>query len=112
MLSRGALSLTVPANGLPADGVPPEVIVGVRPEHTHLWEDGRGLVGPIDARAEYVEMLGREALVGVIAGDDQRFTALADANTPVKPGDQVRMGTEPDHIYLFDASTQLARAVV
>ena len=63
-LSRGELSLTLPSARLP-DGVPAEVVVGIRPEHCHLWRDGRGLVGPIAGRTQFVEMLGRETLIGV-----------------------------------------------
>ncbi|HEV8564575.1 MAG TPA: ABC transporter ATP-binding protein, partial [Actinomycetota bacterium] len=78
VLSRGELSLTLPAASLPA-GVPAQVIVGVRPEHARLWSDGERLVGPIAGRIEYVEMLGRETLIGMVTGGDQRFTALAEA---------------------------------
>jgi hypothetical protein len=49
----------------PAEPSCDEVIVGVRPEHAHLWVDGNGLDGPIAGRAEYVEMLGREMLTGL-----------------------------------------------
>jgi len=59
-LSRGDLSLALPqAPTLDRSGG--EVILGARPEHTRLWSDGAGLLGPIDGRAEYVEMLGRES---------------------------------------------------
>jgi multiple sugar transport system ATP-binding protein len=111
-LRRGEFALTVPAGGVPADGVPREVIVGVRPEHTHLWSDAQGLAGPIPGRAEYVEMLGRETLIGVVSGGDHRFTLLAAADTPVRPGDQVQVGVEVGHLYLFDATTEQALAVV
>jgi ABC-type sugar transport system ATPase subunit len=107
-LSRGDMSLSVPVNGTGA--LPTEVIVGVRPEHTHLWEDGRGYVGPIRGRVEYVEMLGRETLIGVSAAEDQHFSALGPANTTVRPGDQVELGTDTGQVYLFDAGTQRALA--
>jgi ABC-type sugar transport system ATPase subunit len=111
-LSRGEFTLAIPAAVLPTAGVPTEVIVGVRPEHAHLWSDGRGLVGPVTGRAEYVEMLGRETLIGLVTEGDLRFTALAEADTPVKPGDRVRVGMEPGHMYLFDAKTELALAII
>jgi ABC-type sugar transport system ATPase subunit len=57
-LSRGEVSFTLDATRRPIDGVPAEVIVGVRPEHARLWREGGGLVGPIAGRAEFVEMLG------------------------------------------------------
>ena len=110
-LSRGEVSLTLEgarAPDLPAD----EVIVGVRPEHAHLWVEGDGLAGPIAGRAEYVEMLGRETLIGVAAGGDQRFAVLADPDAPVRPGTRVRFGLEPGRVHLFDASTQQALGIV
>jgi ABC-type sugar transport system ATPase subunit len=111
-LRQDELSLTVESTQLSADGVAPEVIVGVRPEHTHLWSEGEGLVGPVSGRAEYVEMLGRETLIGVLCGDQQRFSVFADADTPVKPGDDVRFGIDPGRLYLFDPSTEQALDVL
>ena len=111
-LSRGLLSLSVDAVHLPAERVPDEVIVGVRPEHARLWSDGYGLLGPIAGRAEFVEMLGRETLIGVVTAEDLRFTVLADADAPVKPGDQVRFGLEPGRLYLFDVASERTLGLV
>lgn len=105
LLRKGDLSLSIPGTQIPTEAVPSEVIVGVRPEHTHPWNDGEGLIGPISGRAEYIEMLGRETLIGVVCGDDQRFTVLAEADTSVKPGQPIRFGMDPGRPYLFDAST-------
>ena len=105
LLRRGDLSLTLPASHLPADHVPAEVIVGIRPEHTGLWHDG-------DGRVEYVEMLGRETLIGLVTGGDQHFTVLADADSPLKPEEQASFGFEPGRLYLFDPETQRALGVV
>jgi len=110
VLSRGEVTLSVAS--LPAGGLPAEVIVGIRPEHACLWSDGAGLVGPIGGRADYVEMLGRETLIGVVTGADQHFTVLADADTSVRPGDQVRFGMEPRRLYLFDVMTERALGIV
>jgi len=112
LLRRGDLSLTLPASHLPADHVPAEVIVGIRPEHTGLWHDGDGRVGPIAGRVEYVEMLGRETLIGLVTGGDQHFTVLADADSPLKPEEQASFGFEPGRLYLFDPETQRALGVV
>jgi ABC-type sugar transport system ATPase subunit len=108
VLSRGGVSFTIDGARVAAERVPGEVIVGVRPEHAQLWIDGSGLAGPVAGRAEYVEMLGRETLIGVATGSDQRFALLASPDTPVKAGEQVRFGVEPGRLYLFDASTQQA----
>ena len=106
-LRRGDVSLRLPATRVP-EGVSGEVIVGVRPEHAHLWTEGNGLVGPVAGSVEYVEMLGREALVGIVTDGTQRFTVLAEAATPLRAGDHVRFGVEPGHLYLFDVETERA----
>ena len=107
-LRTGELSLSVPANGA---ALPDQVVVGIRPEHAHTWSDDAGLVGPIDGRATFVEMLGRETLIGVETGGEQ-FTVLADADSRVVPGDAVRFGVEARKLFLFDPSTSKAIAIV
>ncbi len=111
-LSRAHVSLKLPAASLPADGVPAEVIIGVRPEHAHLWREGSDLVGPIDGRVLFVEMLGREALLGVSTDSDTRFTVFVDATAPAALGNRVRFGIEPGRTYLFDPGTTHALGVV
>jgi ABC-type sugar transport system ATPase subunit len=106
-LSRGALSLTLPS---PPAGVPSEVIAGIRPEHCHLWRDG--LLGPIAGRTEFVELLGRETLIGVEAVEDLHFTVLAEPDAAAKPGDEVRFGVEPGRVHLFDTETERALSIV
>jgi ABC-type sugar transport system ATPase subunit len=112
VLSRGEVSLTLDRARVPAALLADEVIVGVRPEHAHLWVEGNGLAGPVDGRAEYVEMLGRETLIGVATGGEQQFAVLADPDVAVKPGAQVRFGLEPGRLHLFDASTEQALGIV
>jgi ABC-type sugar transport system ATPase subunit len=101
-LSRGTFAVEAKPDALNLDLVPAEVIVGIRPEHAHLWRDGDGLAGPLDGRAEFVELLGRETLVGVSTTDDLRFTILADADAAIEPADTVRFGLEPSRLHLFD----------
>jgi ABC-type sugar transport system ATPase subunit len=111
-LSGAGISLPLRAARSGADGAPSEVIVGIRPEHTHVWSDADGLAGPIVGRAEFVEMLGRETLIGVVAADDLRFTVHAEADSPVRPGDRVEFGLESRHVHLFDPSTERALPIV
>ena len=111
-LSRGDMSFTLDATRFLVDGVPAEVIVGVRPEHARLWGEGDGLVGPIEGRAAFVEMLGRETLIGVETARELRFTVLAGPDASVIPGEQVRFGLEPGHLHLFDVETTKALSVV
>jgi multiple sugar transport system ATP-binding protein len=111
-LSRGEVSLRVPATNPGTASLPAEVVVGVRPEHARLWSDGAALVGPITGRAEYVEMLGRETLIGISPSADLRYTVFASADAAVRPGDTVRFGLEPGRLYLFDVASQRALALV
>src|SRR3954447_16885038 len=110
-LSRAGMSLTVDPDGATAP-IPGEVTVGIRPEHAHVWRDGGDLMGPVDGRVTFVEMLGREALVGVEAGDGQRFTLFADADAKIAIGDRLSFGVERRRLYLFDPATERALGVV
>jgi ABC-type sugar transport system ATPase subunit len=110
-LSRGGLALELDGRQTP-DALPAEVIAGVRPEHTRLWREGAGLVGPIEGRADYVEMLGRETFIGVTAPGDVRFTVHAEPDARVRAGETVRFGVERGRVYLFDTSTENAIARV
>jgi ABC-type sugar transport system ATPase subunit len=110
-LSRGPMSLVVDPVG--ASGViPSEVMIGIRPEHAHVWRDGSDLMGPVDGTVSFVEMLGREALLGVSVGDAQRFTVFADADAGTTIGDRLSFGVERGRLYLFDPETQNALGVV
>jgi ABC-type sugar transport system ATPase subunit len=104
-LSRGQLSLELGLARMP-DGVPSEVIVGIRPEHAHVWRDGEGLLGPIEGRTAFVELLGRETLIGVVTAGDLRFTVLADPDATARPGERISFGIEPGRLHLFDAGTE------
>jgi ABC-type sugar transport system ATPase subunit len=105
-----SLSLSLEAGALPE--LPAEVTVGIRPEHTRLWRSDDGLVGPVEGRASFVEMLGRETLIGVDTGGGEHFTVLADADEEIAAGDAVRFGVEPGRVYLFDPATTDSLAIV
>jgi ABC-type sugar transport system ATPase subunit len=108
-LSRGPISL--PVDAAAAGPIPNEVTIGIRPEHAHLWRDSNGLVGPIEGQVMFLEMLGREALLGISAGD-QSFTVFAAADEPITMGDKVSFGVERGRLYLFDPQTQRALGTV
>src|SRR5205085_1684354 len=74
-LSHGSMTLKIDASSQP---LPAEVTVGIRPEHAHPWGNGRKLIGPIDGQVEYVEMLGRESMIGVEVAEDTRLVLGAD----------------------------------
>jgi ABC-type sugar transport system ATPase subunit len=110
-LSRGGVSLTVDPMRATAP-IPSKVTIGIRPEHAHVWRDGDGMMGPVDGTVTFVEMLGREALLGVRVGDDQRFTVFADADAQTSIGDRLSFGVERGRLYLFDPETENALGVV
>jgi ABC-type sugar transport system ATPase subunit len=91
-----------------APDLPADVIVGVRPEHTALWGDGAGLVGPIDGRVDFTESLGRETLVGLSAPADSRFVVSVDGRVRPEPGASLRFGLRQGWIYVFDATDERA----
>ena len=110
-LARGGVSLSVDPAGA-TERLPSEVTVGIRPEHAHVWRDGDGLMGPIEGSVTFVEMLGREALIGVSVGEDQRFTVYTDADAHTQIGDRLPFGVERGRLYLFDPTTVRALGVV
>jgi ABC-type sugar transport system ATPase subunit len=95
-----------------SEPIPAEVTIGIRPEHAHVWRDDGDLRGPIDGRVTFVEMLGREALIGVEVGDDQHFTVFSDADAPTAIGDRLSFGVERGRLYLFDPRDDHALGVV
>jgi ABC-type sugar transport system ATPase subunit len=102
MLRAGELAVAVPT----PHAVTGEVVVGVRPEHAHPWREG--LVGPIPGRVAFVEMLGRETLVGVEVADGTRVAMIAPAESTLRAGERVDVGIEPGRLYLFDVASERA----
>jgi ABC-type sugar transport system ATPase subunit len=103
-LASGGTRLTLPANG----EVPSELVLGVRPEHALLWQDGAGLVGPLEGRVDFVESLGRETFIGVTVGDDARFVVDGEGHVRVEVGDTISFGLRPGKLHVFDAESQRA----
>jgi ABC-type sugar transport system ATPase subunit len=96
----------VPVAALPLElpGAEPGAVLGVRPEHARLWEDGDGLLGPLEGAVAYVEALGRETFLGVDCGSDARFVVSVAGRCPVRPGERVRFGLVPAGLRYFDAA--------
>jgi ABC-type sugar transport system ATPase subunit len=92
----------------PAFDLPPTATLGVRPEHARLWQEGAGLVGPLEGVVLYVEALGRETFIGVETAGGARYVLEADGTTRVPLGDPVRFGFVPGKLHLFHAETGLA----
>jgi ABC-type sugar transport system ATPase subunit len=80
-------------------------LVGVRPEHVRLWEEGAGLAGPIAGRVAYVEALGRETIVGVERDDGARLVAAVEGRATLEVADEVSVGLVPGGLRRFDRET-------
>ena len=97
-----------------------DVIVGVRPEHIELVDEGRGMRGTV----RLVEHLGSESIVHVDAADlvlynPEHAGSDADASPRVlvnlrddvlklRPGDTVHLHVADRHLHAFDAATGVA----
>jgi ABC-type sugar transport system ATPase subunit len=101
VLRAGETAMTVPAK----DGVPSEVIIGVRPEHTRFWGERDDLLGPVRGRVELVEALGRESLISVAADGGARFIIQAEGLVEARIDDVVTFGVRRGHVHLFDPAT-------
>jgi multiple sugar transport system ATP-binding protein len=103
-LAHGEIRLRVPANG----DVPPELVLGIRPEHASLWREGAGLAGPLHGRVDYVESLGRETFIGVSVDEGARFVVEAEGYVRAEVGETVSFGIRPGRLHVFDAATERA----
>jgi ABC-type sugar transport system ATPase subunit len=104
LLAAGEIRLPITRR----NGLPDDLIVGVRPEHTRLWNHGVRLVGPLDGVVEYVEELGRETFLGVHASGDTRFVVQVEGRARIGLGERVQFGLLPGRLNLFDPATELA----
>jgi ABC-type sugar transport system ATPase subunit len=77
-----------------------EVIFGLRPEDLYPDDNGQ-IAGEVDL----VEPLGRDDLLVVRTGESQ-VHALAPAGARLRTGDSVRLRLDPEHIHLFDPTTE------
>jgi ABC-type sugar transport system ATPase subunit len=106
-LSNGPFSIAVEA-GDRSRALPPDVILGVRPEHGHVWRTEGNLTGPVEGEVEFVELLGRESFVGLCAAPDVRVTFFAPSDIRLRPGDRAACGFERRSLYLFDPAGRTA----
>ncbi len=80
------------------------VILGIRPQDIRLEGGDRELA---TAQVELVEILGAEA-VATLAVGTVKLTALFPASASVREGQKVRIGINPEDLYLFDGETGAA----
>ena len=76
-------------------------ILGVRPEHLTVQEDG-----PFRGTVQVFEHLGGEAFVHMSLKDDQTLVAKLDGEHQFKPGQACSLGIAADKCHLFDQSGQ------
>jgi ABC-type sugar transport system ATPase subunit len=106
-LRAGAVDLVVAG----VEGLPSEVVVGVRPECARPWDPAHpSMAGPVAGEVAYVEALGRETFVGVDVGDDRRVVVHHDGRATLLPGDRVEFGVLPKALRFFDVADGRALA--
>ncbi len=83
--------------GAPGQG---DVIVGIRPEHIVVAENGS-----CGATVRAVEWLGHESLITLEVGEGRTLISRIVGNPGVAVDDQVRVAVHPGEVHLFDATT-------
>jgi ABC-type sugar transport system ATPase subunit len=73
--------------------------VGIRPEHLRLEAEG-----PIEGVLRHAELLGNETFAYIDAGALGELTARVEGTVTVQPGQSLRLGYRPEHLYRFDAA--------
>src|SRR5881296_2706977 len=96
----GAFSLRLPPawEGILASRVGRRMILGIRPEDLRLDPHG-----DVQLRLDLVEPLGQEVLVCARAGGHE-LTARLAPGAAVQPGQEVRLGFDPQGVHFFDAA--------
>jgi len=94
----GGGTLTVPAR---TAGMAPgaKVTLGVRPEHLVAGDQGDAVM---EGRVFVVERLGGETYCHVRVEGDQSVVIRTHGDSPVHPGEEVRIGIPAAHCHLFD----------
>jgi multiple sugar transport system ATP-binding protein len=94
----GGGTMTVPAR---TAGIAPgaKVTLGVRPEHLVPGEEGDAVM---EGRVFVVERLGGETYCHVRVDGGQSVVIRTDGDSPVSPGEQVRIGVPAATCHLFD----------
>ena len=94
---------TAAGNLRPAAAVPTteagDVVVGVRPEHVSLSDDG------LNASIEGVELLGHETHVICRVGDQRWVVRATTSDRHLRVGDAVRVHVTAEEVHRFDPTT-------
>ncbi|MDI9330434.1 MAG: sn-glycerol-3-phosphate ABC transporter ATP-binding protein UgpC [Alphaproteobacteria bacterium] len=82
-----------------APGVTSGRVLGVRPEHLYLSDDGWTV------QVETLELLGAERLVHARLGSESLTLRLPADQAAPGPGEHCRLAAPPDQLHWFDAAT-------
>jgi multiple sugar transport system ATP-binding protein len=97
---KGLGGLAIPLKRAPADLEDLPVVLGIRPEHFTVADDG------IPVEVIVVEPTGSETLLAVRANNQVITCVFRDRVLP-KPGETIRIRPDPDLIHVFDEGTRL-----
>jgi multiple sugar transport system ATP-binding protein len=96
---EGAEGLRIPLPKAPAGGDGRSVILGTRPEHLSLSDEG------FAAEVVVVEPTGSELQVLARLAGGEEIIAVFHERRAFSPGQTIRLAPEPDFIHLFDGET-------
>ena len=92
------LTHAVPRTGSAQDGR--DVLIGLRPEHLTIKPGS-------SHRVDLTESLGGVSYVHLIGPDGEKMIVEERGDHRSAVGDQVDLGVDPKHMYLFDAETEM-----
>ena len=96
---QGAGGISVPLDGVSVPSRPASVVLGIRPEHLRLSEQGF----PVEIHV--VEPSGPEIqIIGRTPGGEEIVANFRERH-PFEPGETVRLAAEPGMVHLFDGGT-------
>lgn len=98
--------INFPANRL-KESLSASTIVGIRPEHMTLVEQG----GDIQGRIELVEHLGSEAYAHIQLSNDQTIIVKAPARSELKDGQDVSIQVDIQEIILFNENDRVISVI-
>jgi len=82
-----------------APGARPGTLLGIRPEHLDVGDDGWEVV------VDTVELLGAERLVYARLGNEPLIVRVEEGRPAPRPGDTLRVAPRADRLHWFDAAS-------
>ncbi|WP_299652389.1 sn-glycerol-3-phosphate ABC transporter ATP-binding protein UgpC [uncultured Jannaschia sp.] len=88
----GGLDIPVPRDG--------PCTIGIRPQHLHPAEPG---APALEGQVTLVEALGTETVLHARTPDGTALTTVVQGQSPLRPGQTLRLTPDPHEIHRFDA---------